>query len=67
MTATLAYTKNQAAEAMSVSLDTIERMINDGTLLAYRFGKRSIRIKPEDLDAAMRPIPSTGAIKAGLV
>ena len=49
---------DEAAEAMSVSVKTIRRWIASGTLPAYRCGKRAIRIKLEDLEAAPRQIPS---------
>lgn len=48
----------EAAECMSVSVKTIRRWIAAGTLPAYRCGKRAIRIKVEDLEAAPRQIPS---------
>ena len=48
----------EAAECMSVSVKTIRRWIAAGTLPAYRCGKRAIRIKLEDLEAAPRQIPS---------
>ncbi|GEP35180.1 hypothetical protein NSZ01_29480 [Nocardioides szechwanensis] len=48
----------EAAECMSVSVKTIRRWIAVGTLPAYRCGKRAIRIKLEDLEAAPRQIPS---------
>jgi excisionase family DNA binding protein len=48
----------EAAEAMSVSVKTIRRWIAAGTLPAYRCGKRAIRIRLEDLEAAPRQIPS---------
>lgn len=47
-----------ATEAMSVSVKTIRRWIAAGTLPAYRCGKRAIRIKLDDLEAAPRQIPS---------
>jgi excisionase family DNA binding protein len=47
-----------AAERMSVSEKTIRRWISIGTIPGYRCGKRVIRIKLEDLDAALRQIPS---------
>jgi excisionase family DNA binding protein len=49
---------DEAAEAMSVMVKTIRRWIAAGTLPAYRCGKRAIRIKLEDLEAAPRQIPS---------
>ena len=48
----------EAAEAMSVSVKTIRRWIAAGTIPAYRCGKRAIRIKLEDLEAAPRKIPA---------
>lgn len=48
----------EAAEAMSVSVKTIRRWIASGTLPAYRCGRRAIRIKLDDLEAAPHRIPS---------
>ena len=48
----------EAAECMSVSVKTIRRWIAAGTLPAYRCGKRAIRIKLDDLEAAPRKIPT---------
>jgi excisionase family DNA binding protein len=47
-----------AADCMSVSVKTIRRWIAAGILPAYRCGKRAIRVKLEDLEAAPRQIPS---------
>ena len=47
----------EAAEAMSVSVKTIRRWIASGTLPAYRCGKRAIRIKLDDLEAAPERSP----------
>ena len=49
---------DEAAEAMSVSTKTIRRWIAAGTLPAYRCGRRAIRIRLDDLEAAPRQIPS---------
>lgn len=48
----------QAAEMTCQSTKTIRRRISDGTIPAYRFGRRQIRIKLEDLEATGRRIPS---------
>jgi len=48
----------EAADSMAVSTKTIRRWITAGTLPAYRCGKRSLRIRLEDLEAAPRQIPS---------
>lgn len=47
---------DEAADCMSVSVKTIRRWIAAGTVPAYRCGKRAIRIKLEDLEAAPRRI-----------
>lgn len=51
----------EAAEAMSVSVKTIRRWIAAGTLPAYRCGKRAIRIKLEDQEAAPSRSPQRDA------
>ncbi|MDF1704931.1 MAG: excisionase family DNA-binding protein [Aeromicrobium sp.] len=48
----------QAAELMSVSVKTVRRRIADGTLPAYRCGRRVIRVRIADLDSAFHRIPS---------
>jgi excisionase family DNA binding protein len=48
----------QAAEITDQSVRTIRRRISDGSLPAYEFGPRHIRIKLEDLEAMARRIAS---------
>ena len=48
----------QAAEYFGCSTDTIRNRIEDGSLPAYRMGKRLIRIKRADLEKLFRVIPS---------
>ena len=48
----------EAAEVMSLSVKTIRRRIADGTIPAYQCGRRPIRIRLDDLEDALRPIPS---------
>jgi excisionase family DNA binding protein len=48
----------QAAEVMSLSVKTIRRRIADGTIPAYQCGRRPIRIRLDELEAALRRIPS---------
>lgn len=43
------WTVNQAAEAMSCSEDTVQRLIRSGMLPAYRISDRIIRIDPADV------------------
>ncbi len=48
----------EAADLMSVSVKTVRRRIADGTLPAYRCGRRVIRVRVEDLDLVFHRIPS---------
>ena len=48
----------QAAEVMSLSVKTIRRRIADGTIPANQCGRRPIRIRLDELEAALRRIPS---------
>ena len=48
----------EAAEVMSLSVKTIRRRIADGTIPAYQCGRRSIRIRLDELEAALRRIPT---------
>ena len=48
----------EAAEVMSPSVKTIRRRIADGTIPAYQCGRRPIRIRLDQLEAALRRIPS---------
>lgn len=50
-------TLHQAAQYLNTSDQTVRRRIADGTLKAYRFG-REIRIKWDDLDRLLSPIPT---------
>lgn len=48
----------EAAEVMSLSVRTIRRRIARGTIPAYQCGRRPIRIRLDELEAALRRIPS---------
>ena len=48
----------QAALAFGCHPDTIRGLIAEGSLPAYRMGKRLIRIKKTDLEKLFRIIPS---------
>ena len=48
------YNIDEAADHMAVSKRTVQQLIRDGQLVAYRVGRRGHRrIKSEDLDSAM--------------
>ena len=49
---------DEAAEMMSLSTRTIRRRISDGTIPAYQCGRRPIRIRLDELESALRRIPS---------
>ncbi|MCW2767525.1 MAG: hypothetical protein JWO11_3484 [Nocardioides sp.] len=45
--------------SLSVSTRTVRRRISDGTIAAYTIGRSgTIRIRLDELEVAMRPIPS---------
>lgn len=48
-------TLEQVAERLNCSIYTARRMVSRGELKAVRVG-RLIRIKPSDLERAMRPV-----------
>ncbi|PWN02842.1 DNA-binding protein [Nocardioides silvaticus] len=54
----------EAAEIMSLSTKTIRRRISDGTIPAYQCGRRPIRIRLDELQAALRPIPSARSLRS---
>ena len=51
-------TLEQAAEITDQSIRTLRRRVSDGSLPAYRFGPRQIRVKLDDLQALARRIPT---------
>ena len=53
-----------AADYAACCGKTIRRRIADGTIRAYRFGKRSVRVDLDDVDGAMLEIPTTAAGRA---
>lgn len=50
----------QAAERAGLSTWTIRRRISAGLLPAFASGRRTIRLKVEDVDLMMQPIPVGG-------
>jgi excisionase family DNA binding protein len=49
----------EVAEYLSVSRDTVRRMISSGELPARRFGKRLIRLDLDEVDAVGEPLART--------
>ena len=47
----LLLTKPEAAERLRISVRTLERYIDAGTLSVVRLGSRSVRIRRSDIDA----------------
>ncbi len=47
----------QAAQITEQSIRTIRRRVSDGSLPAYKFGPRHIRIRLDDLEAMAQRIP----------
>ena len=48
-----------AAEHLGVSIPTLRRYISQGHIRAYRMGKRLIRVDLNEIDASLKPIPTT--------
>jgi len=46
----------EAAAYLGVTTVTIRQMIKDGRLRAYTIGGRTIRLRLDEIDAAMQPI-----------
>ncbi len=49
-----------AADRIGVSTKTIRRKIADGSLPAYRLGTSIIRLRLDDVEGLLRPIPTVG-------
>ncbi len=49
-----------AADYAACSHKTIRRRIADGTLPAYRLGKRALRVDLDELDGSLRRVPAAG-------
>lgn len=50
-------TRQESADYLAVGLRTIDRMVAEGTLPAFRVGAtRAVRIRRADLDAALRAL-----------
>jgi excisionase family DNA binding protein len=50
------YTASEAARALRVSRTTIWRWIGEGRLAAYHVGGRTLRIRRDDVQKALRPV-----------
>ncbi|MGV4290958.1 excisionase family DNA-binding protein [Trueperella pyogenes] len=62
------YSIKQAAELWGCSEKTIRRRIADGSIKAHRIGKsgRLIRIKADQLEKALAPLPAYSPALAGM-
>lgn len=49
-------TQAEAAEYLGVTDRTIRQMVADGRLRAHSLGARVIRLRLDEIDAAMRPV-----------
>lgn len=56
-----------AAQYTATSTKTIRRWLANGSLTGYRIGPRLIRVDLNELDAGLRPIPSTAEYVAAVV
>ncbi|TPG31658.1 excisionase family DNA-binding protein [Mycolicibacterium hodleri] len=51
----------ETAAYLGITTRTVSQMIADGRLVAYRCGPRVIRLRRDEIDAAMVPVPAGGA------
>ncbi len=51
-------TRFEAAEVLQVSIASINRYVKDGTLRAFKIGKRLVRIDPASVEALMQTAPA---------
>jgi len=54
-------TQKEAAELLGLTDRTVRNMIADGRLLAYQLGPRVIRLRLDEVEAALQPIPGGAA------
>jgi excisionase family DNA binding protein len=47
---------SEATKRFPISKNTIRRRINDGSLVAYRFGPRIIAVDLDELEALFKPV-----------
>lgn len=55
-------TLQEAALHFKVNTKTIRRRIADGTITGYRFGPRLLRVDLDEVQAALRPVPTVGRL-----
>lgn len=54
-------TQQEAAKLLGLTDRTVRNMIADGRLLAYQLGPRVIRLRLDEVEAALQPIPGGAA------
>jgi excisionase family DNA binding protein len=47
---------DDVCEQLGLSKSSVRRLISEGHLRAYRVGQGAIRIKPADVEKALRPL-----------
>ena len=51
----------EAAEYLSTSPRTVRRLISDGVVTGYCINKRLLRVDLNEIDAALRRVPTVGS------
>jgi excisionase family DNA binding protein len=46
---------SEAADYLGVTTRTVRQMVSDGRLIAYHLGARIVRLRRDEIDAAMQP------------
>lgn len=56
--------KAEAAELLGISIRTLEKLIERGSLPAYRIGPKSVRLRREEIDAYLDSHRAAPVIRA---
>lgn len=59
------YTRRTAADALGVSPPTIDRLIEQGRLLAFRIGEKSVRVPGWSLERFIRQASGSNTPETG--
>jgi excisionase family DNA binding protein len=53
------HTRKEVADYFGITFPTLKKLINNGTIRAYRLGKRKILFKITEIESALKLIPNS--------
>lgn len=56
-------TAAEVADMLGITPKTLRRLVAEGVLPAYRLGPRMLRFKAEEVEAAIKPVPTVGTTR----